>query len=207
MIFSRAWCRSLPWPGVSIKRNFLWTWFVGSLTERYLSDAAVFPTGREHWTAIGVWEVWVDACVPRSNCCAVSQSLRQKLEELTSVRRDVFPEPLGPIIRMEGRVVRPDARNTTEWRKRGIEITRRIAMTRPRGDGLRRACAQSLMPDIIVSISAFPEASRACCGSQNCRGWREEQMQGFGANCLEKRSLVQTPASSNSRPTQPRLPP
>jgi hypothetical protein len=69
--------------------------------------------------------------------------------ELTRVRRDVFPEPLGPINRIEGRFVRPDARNTTEWRKRGIEMTRRIAMTRPKGDGLRRACARSLMLDMM----------------------------------------------------------
>lgn len=71
--------------------------------------------------------------------------------ELTRVRREVFPEPLGPINRMEGSVVRPDARNTTEWRKRGIEIASRIAMANPRGDGLRRVSAQALMPSIIAS--------------------------------------------------------
>jgi hypothetical protein len=69
VICCSAWCRSLPWPGVSINRNFLCVWFVGSLTDLYLSDPAVFPTGREHSTAIGAWDVCVDAVVPRSNCC------------------------------------------------------------------------------------------------------------------------------------------
>ena len=73
------------------------------------------------------------------------------MEELTRVRREVFPEPLGPINSIEGRVVRPDARKTTEWRKTGIEMARRIAITRPRGDGLKRACAQSPIPAIIIS--------------------------------------------------------
>jgi hypothetical protein len=33
----------------------------------------VVPTGNEHSTAIGVWEVWVEACAPRSNCEHVSK--------------------------------------------------------------------------------------------------------------------------------------
>lgn len=42
--------------------------FVGSFTERYLSEEAVVPTGRWHSAAIGAWEVWVcDGEVPRSN--------------------------------------------------------------------------------------------------------------------------------------------
>jgi hypothetical protein len=66
------------------------------------------------------------------------------------VRRDVFPEPLGPIKSIEGNVVNPLARKTTEWRKRGIVMTRRIAMARPNGDGLRRACTQSWMVDMMA---------------------------------------------------------
>jgi hypothetical protein len=62
---------------------------------------------------------------------------------------------------MEGRVVRPDARNTTKWRNRGIEMTRRIAITRPRGEGLKRACAKSLMPAMIAAtIESFRKQNR-----------------------------------------------
>jgi hypothetical protein len=57
----------------------------------------------------------------------------------TSVSRDVLPEPLGPIKRIEGNVVRPLARKTTAWRNKGIDKTRMTAIARPRGDGLRRA--------------------------------------------------------------------
>jgi hypothetical protein len=52
---------------VSIKRNFLCVREVGSWVERYLSDEAAVPTGREHSTERGVWEVCVEAGVPRSN--------------------------------------------------------------------------------------------------------------------------------------------
>lgn len=62
-----AWCRSLPWPGVSMRRNFLCVEEVGSWVERYWSEEAVVPTGREHSTDRGVWEVCVEAGVPRSN--------------------------------------------------------------------------------------------------------------------------------------------
>jgi hypothetical protein len=74
------------------------------------------------------------------------------LGELARVRRDVFPEPAGPINRMEGRVVRPEARNTTEWRKRGIKKATRTAIRSPNGEGLRRACAHSLMPAMVNSV-------------------------------------------------------
>ena len=67
------------------------------------------------------------------------------------MRRDVFPEPLGPIKRIEGNVVNPLALKTTEWRKRGTVIARRIAITSPNGDGLRRACNQSW----VVDMTAF----------------------------------------------------
>jgi hypothetical protein len=80
----------------------------------------------------------------------ISIGLRLTLAELTRVRKEVFPEPLGPISSIEGKVTRPDARNTTEWRKSGIEMARRMAIIRPRGEGLRRACAQSLVPAISV---------------------------------------------------------
>jgi len=112
---------------VSTRRNFLCVREVGSWLERYLSVEAVVPTGREHSTERGVWDVWVEAGVPRSN----------------SVRRDVLPEPLGPSRRMEGNVVSPLALKTTVWRKIGIVKTSRSAMMRPTGDGLIKACAQS----------------------------------------------------------------
>ena len=73
--------------------------------------------------------------------------------KLTRVRREVFPEPLGPIRRIEGRVVRPEARNTTKWRKRGIKIATRTAMMSPKGERLRRTCAHSLMLAMISSLS------------------------------------------------------
>ena len=69
---------------------------------------------------------------------------------LTRVRREVFPEPLGPIKSIEGNVVNPLARKTTEWRKRGIVMARRIAMARPNGDGFRRTCTQSWMVDMTA---------------------------------------------------------
>jgi hypothetical protein len=69
---------------------------------------------------------------------------------LTRVRRDVFPEPLGPIKSIEGNVVKPLARKTTEWRKRGIVMARRIAIASPNGDGLRRVCTQSWMVDMTA---------------------------------------------------------
>lgn len=40
---------------------------LGSWVERYLSEEALVPTGREHSTERGVWEVCVEAGVPRSN--------------------------------------------------------------------------------------------------------------------------------------------
>jgi hypothetical protein len=67
----------------------------------------------------------------------------------TKVRRDVFPEPLGPIRSMEGNMVRPLLRKTREWRKMGIVMASRIAIARPRGDGFRRACTKSCMADMI----------------------------------------------------------
>jgi hypothetical protein len=67
------------------------------------------------------------------------------------VRREVFPESLGPIKRIEGNVVNPLTRKTTEWRKRGIVMAKRIAIASPNGDGFRRACAQSWMIDMTAS--------------------------------------------------------
>lgn len=40
--------------------------------ERYWSEWAVVPMGREHSTERGVWEVWVEAGVPRSNFVPIS---------------------------------------------------------------------------------------------------------------------------------------
>jgi hypothetical protein len=68
---------------------------------------------------------------------------------LTRVRRDVFPEPVGPIKRMDGNVVRPLLRKMTEWRKMGIVMARRIAIANPRGDGFRRACTKSCTAAMI----------------------------------------------------------
>lgn len=68
---------------------------------------------------------------------------------LTRVRRDVFPEPVGPIKSMDGNVVRPLLRKTTEWRKMGIVMARRIAIANPRGDGFRRACTKSCTAAMI----------------------------------------------------------
>jgi hypothetical protein len=86
--------------------------FVGSLIERYLSEPAFAPTGRWHSTAIGAWDVCVSAFFPRSNCDHVSYSENVYAQKLTRVRSDVFPEPLGPMRRIEGNVVKPLARNT-----------------------------------------------------------------------------------------------
>ncbi len=58
---SKAWWRSLPWPGVSARRNFLWNWVEGSAEERYLWEAAVVVRGREISTVSGVWDVRVVA--------------------------------------------------------------------------------------------------------------------------------------------------
>lgn len=46
----------------------------GSCALRYWSEWAVVPTGREHSTERGVWEVWVEAGVPRSNFVVVRWS-------------------------------------------------------------------------------------------------------------------------------------
>jgi len=59
------------------------------------------------------------------------------------VRRDVFPEPLGPTRRIEGRVVRPLFLKTKVWRKIGIVKQRIIAIARGSGDGLRAYCTKS----------------------------------------------------------------
>jgi hypothetical protein len=80
---------------------------------------------------------------------------------LTRVRRDVFPEPLGPIKRMDGNVVRPLLRKTTEWRKMGIVIARRIAIAKPRGEGFRRACTKSF-------ISAMTPGWQGAAAGRSC---------------------------------------
>jgi hypothetical protein len=81
---------------------------------------------------------------------------------LTKVRRDVFPEPLGPIKRMDGSVVRPLLRKTPEWRKTGIVTASRIAIARASGEGFSRACSKSSMAAIVSEISRFswPEPSQ-----------------------------------------------
>lgn len=57
------------------------------------------------------------------------------VELLTRVKSAVFPEPLGPINKIDGKLVKPVARNTTECRNIGIERTRRIVMIKPNGEG------------------------------------------------------------------------
>jgi hypothetical protein len=59
--------------------------------------------------------------------------------QLTRVRSDVFPEPLGPIRRMEGKVVRPLAWKTTVWRNIGIVRRSSAPTTRPIGGSSREA--------------------------------------------------------------------
>jgi len=73
----------------------------------------------------------------------------------TRVRREVFPEPLGPSKSIEGRVVRPLARKTNECRKRGRVSTRRVARMSAKGDGLKKASPQSDNSDIMP---LFPES-------------------------------------------------
>ncbi len=60
---------------------------------------------------------------------------------------------------MAGRVTSPDARNTTEWRKRGNEMAKITAIKRPRGEGLRMACNQSLTPAITLQKQTPWEAN------------------------------------------------
>ena len=54
---------------------------------------------------------------------------------LASVSNDVFPEPLGPISRKEGKVVAEVDRYITRCRNRGIESTRRAVIAMTRGEG------------------------------------------------------------------------
>jgi hypothetical protein len=70
---------------------------------------------------------------------------------LTKVRRDVFPEPLGPTKRIEGNVVRPLLRKTTECRKMGMDTAKSIAMARPRGDGFSRVLIKFCIADMIIA--------------------------------------------------------
>ena len=66
-----------------------------------------------------------------------------------------MPEPLGPIKRIDGNVVRPLLRKTTEWRKMGIVMASRIAIARPRGEGFSRACSKSCMAAIMPRLQRF----------------------------------------------------
>lgn len=71
--------------------------------------------------------------------------------ELTRVNSEVFPEPLGPRSSIEGRVVRPLARNTTECRKRGMLSTSRTAIMSATGDGLIIACPHFDIADMMYA--------------------------------------------------------
>lgn len=68
---------------------------------------------------------------------------------LTSVRKDVLPEPLGPIRSIDGRVVKLLARKTKKCRKSGIVRTKTILIASPRGDGLRSELAISVPRDMM----------------------------------------------------------
>ncbi len=72
----------------------------------------------------------------------------------TKVSREVFPEPLGPIKMMEGRVTSPLVRKTKLWSRIGMEMASRMAMMRPSGEGVRRAYAHCCIADedIITSL-------------------------------------------------------
>jgi len=105
------------------------------------------------------------------NLLTFSKALGRFGMGITRVRRDVFPEPLGPIKRIEGKVVRPLARKTTVWRKTGIDRTRRIAIARPNGEGLRKACAHSLAVDIFRCV---------CRSRRSTSSLKIVKMQGFG---------------------------
>ena len=81
----------------------------------------------------------------------------------TRVSRDVLPEPRGPIRRIEGKVIRPLDRKTTEWRKRGIDKMRMTAIASPRGEGLKRASTKSLKVDMSLSFDWRFLEWRICC--------------------------------------------
>lgn len=76
-------------------------------------------------------------------------------KELTRVRREVLPEPLGPRSRIEGNVVSPLARKKTVCRNIGIVNTSRSAIMSPTGDGLMTACAQSWIVDISAACDVM----------------------------------------------------
>lgn len=94
-------------------------------------------------------------------CATFKLEENQQLREsgsrllLTKVRRDVFPEPLGPIKRMDDNVVRPLLRKTNEWTKMGIVMASKIAIAKAQGDGLRRACTKSCMAAIMSELQRF----------------------------------------------------
>jgi hypothetical protein len=71
---------------------------------------------------------------------------------LTKVRRDVFPDPLGPIKRIDGRVAKSPPRKMNRCKNNGIVSTRRAPISRPKEDGLRRVCASSANPDMVTTL-------------------------------------------------------
>lgn len=152
VMLTSAWVRSLPWPGVSTRRNFLCVRFVGSLTERYLSVPACVPTGREHSTDMGDWEVCVAALFPRSIYACFSQCALNMCQKLTRVRRDVLPAPLGPIRTIDGKVVKPVRLKRKIWRRKGIVRIMITTIATDSGDGLKKTAVQSAMGDAIVSM-------------------------------------------------------
>jgi hypothetical protein len=85
---------------------------------------------------------------------------------LTRVRSEVLPEPLGPMSRMEGSVVKPLARKTKEWRKMGINRVIITVIARTNGEGLKRASTQLetilllILQPFYLSVTQMPFAAR-----------------------------------------------
>ena len=66
----------------------------------------------------------------------ISLGFRNEIcQSLTSVSRDVLPEPLGPIRRKDGRVVAEAERYNTKCRKRGMESTTSAVMVMTKSEG------------------------------------------------------------------------
>lgn len=75
--------------------------------------------------------------------------VKQGFSALTRVSRDVLPDPLGPISRIDGKAVNPLARKTKKCRKSGIVRTKTMPIARPRGDGLMSVTTISAKLDMI----------------------------------------------------------
>lgn len=114
----------------------------------------------------------------------------------TKVKREVFPEPLGPMSKMEGRVVRPLARKTNEWRKMGMVSASNRAMAKAVGDGLIRACTHSVIADMVPrNISKYLEIPLygVGVGQEGAHA-----LQGFGRFCVPAKAYSRGKAGSSA---------